>query len=128
MSRGTDIASQSIGMAATAANAVPGIGQAVGAGLGLIGGLVNLFGNIEGPRKKKRRRAREARQRMQGAQKRLAGMGAAAGMASSAGQLMTGGQMPETVMSPQPPTPMYTEDGVQRVANVPQQTLGQNNG
>jgi hypothetical protein len=125
MSRGTDIAAQTLGTAAAAANAVPVFGQFASIGLGIASAFTKLFGNIEGPRKKKRKRAREARQRMVGAQRRLAGMGAAAGVAGGAGQLQTGGQMPETVMSPQPPTPMYVEDGVQTAApQVPQQTLG----
>jgi len=121
MSRGTDIAAQTLGTAAAAANAVPVFGQFASIGLGIASAFTKMFGDIDGPRKKKKRRAQEARNRMIAHQRRLGAMGAAAGMAGAGGQQFTGGQMPETVMSPQPPTPMYTEDGVQQ---VPQQTLG----
>lgn len=121
MSRGTDIASSAIGTAAVAANAVPGFGQIAGAALGVVSGLVKVFGNIEGPRKKRRARAQQARQRAVNAQRGLAATGAAAGMVGGAGQLITGGQMPETVINPQPPTPMYDPTGRQG-GNTPQQT------
>jgi hypothetical protein len=94
-----------------AANAVPGFGQIAGAALGLVAGLVKIFGNIDGPRKKKRRRKKQAQQRRLQAQRGLNAQGIAAGTAGAGGQLITGGQMPSTVINAQPPTPMYDPSG-----------------
>lgn len=110
MSRGGDIASSTLLTASAAANAVPVWGQFASAGLAIAGGLAKIFGNIDGPRKKKKRRAQQARTKMQSRNQGLAQRGAQAGTQGAGGQLQTGGQMPMqpmTVQSVEPATPMY---------------------
>ena len=130
MSRGTDNAAKGINAAAAVANAVPGWGQVAGAALAVIGGLVKLFGNIDGPRKKKKRRRKQAHQRMVGHNQQL-GANAAAASTGAGGQLNTGfGNMPQNVVSSQPATPMYNP-GASNHNVASQQRLpgtGQNNG
>lgn len=106
MSRGTDTASKVLGTAAAAANVVPVYGQFAAIGLGIAAGLTKLFGNIDGPRKRKRREAQarfnqgrsQKYQTMQGAQQAPGG----------GGQLQTGGAMPQATTGPvMDPTPLF---------------------
>lgn len=117
-------------MAAAAANAVPGWGQVAGAALAIVGGLVKLFGNIDGPRQQKKRRARQATARMQQHNKQLAANAANASQGAG-GQLQTGGgNMPQNVMQSQPQTPMYNPGASNHNVAAQQQIpgQGQNNG
>lgn len=94
---------------AAAVNAVPVWGQFASAGLAIAAGLTKLFGNIEGPRKKKRARRRRA---VVNARESLRGEANQQGQQQAGGQLNTGGQMPMQMPgAPEmvtPPTPVFT--------------------
>ena len=104
MSQGTDTASQALGVAAAAATAIPVAGVFAGAALGLASGLTKLFGNIDGPRKRKaRRRAAAYEARMNAAK----AMGQQQGAAQQGGPSMNTGDFGADQSAEYNPPPSY---------------------
>lgn len=115
MSRGTDLAAGALGTAAMAANAIPVAGQFASIGLGIASGFTKLFGNIQGPRKRRNRRNAEDLQRQQQRQRSMQNQQAQANMRGAGGQQMTGQipPMPTTTLPATPPqAPVFGGSGL----------------
>jgi len=100
MSQGTDKASAILGTAAASSAAIPVAGPFVAAGLGVASFFTKIFGNIEGPRKRRRARARRTRQYNQNLNSQTGFQQGPGGFLNTGSQMPGQGQAPLTNQIP----------------------------